>query len=54
MNRAAFDHVDLGPQKIPEIAQKFREIEDRAPGFQVDQEIHIAIRTVLLIILDRS
>src|ERR1035437_11098384 len=47
MNRAAFDHVDLGPEQIPEIAQKLREVEDRAPGFQVHQEIHIAIRPVL-------
>src|ERR1035437_9459230 len=47
MNRAAFDHVDLGPQQIPEIAQKLREVEDRATRFQVHQEIHIAIRPVL-------
>src|ERR1017187_697970 len=47
MNRPAFYHVDLGTHQVPEVAQEPREVEDRALGFQVHQEIHIAVRPVL-------
>ena len=48
MNRAAFDYIDLGPQQIPDIAHETREVEDRAPCVHFHQEIHVAIRPVLL------
>src|SRR6266496_1782447 len=48
MNRAAFDYIDIGPQQIPDIAHETREVEDRAPCYHVHQEIHVAIRPVLL------